>query len=215
MMPTESEKTERRILVSLRVKTGDDPKQLVDGTTRGVCSQCESEVWLTPAGVDIRNAGAEVVCLECLHEVVTKKATSVRLESPTMAQLDEITKTLAGKCAVKTEHFRVVCPRCGKVVRQCRCMSKEKTTTTEICSACAKEEGLTGKKWHLVEFENVEPGGGKIRMSIELDPEIACNPLVSIIRSAMGDAVESFLLRMIVLLQTALLQAPDKKGGES
>ena len=36
-------------------------------------------------------------------------------------------------------HFRVTCPKCGAVVRQCRCPSLNKVESHEVCSKCSGE----------------------------------------------------------------------------
>lgn len=41
-----------------------------------------------------------------------------------------------------TNHGKIVCKECGKVIAQCRCMSCDKTVTESICDECAKR--LTG-----------------------------------------------------------------------
>lgn len=33
-------------------------------------------------------------------------------------------------------HSRTVCKECDKIISQCRCMSKDKTTTYDTCDAC-------------------------------------------------------------------------------
>ena len=41
-----------------------------------------------------------------------------------------------------TNHGKIVCKECGKVIAQCRCISCDKTITESICDECAKR--LTG-----------------------------------------------------------------------
>jgi hypothetical protein len=33
-------------------------------------------------------------------------------------------------------HFKIVCAKCGTIINQCRCMSKEKAIEYGICSTC-------------------------------------------------------------------------------
>ena len=42
-------------------------------------------------------------------------------------------------------HYIVKCEKCDKVIEQCRCASKDKITTYEICRECEKK-GVVEKK---------------------------------------------------------------------
>ena len=37
-------------------------------------------------------------------------------------------------------HYKVVCPECDTVIRQCRCMSPNKAIQYERCSRCLKND---------------------------------------------------------------------------
>lgn len=37
-------------------------------------------------------------------------------------------------------HFIVRCHRCNKIIRQCRCTTKDKYVTYELCEECEKEK---------------------------------------------------------------------------
>lgn len=55
-------------------------------------------------------------------------------------------------------HFKIVC-NCGKVIKQCRCMSQNKTITIEVCDECKIKQRYPTKE--VVTMSNFNLAVGK------------------------------------------------------
>ena len=66
-------------------------------------------------------------------------------------------------------HFRDKCTECGRIVRQCRCMSESKVTNDVICSDCRRKSETiapTDESFH----------GPKAKLNPNLLPTVAFRP---------------------------------------
>ena len=107
---------------------------------------------------------------------------------------------------VDNDHYKVICEKCEKIIKQCRCNEDNKKVTYEICEKC-KDHGHKEK-----ELMNEEHSGNKF--------EKALHNLINDVKKGKGldprmkDVPDGEILAMILtpIFQTHLMMLKDKKS---